>query len=145
MRLFQQAQQPAEAPSRARGLPTRTSDITFDDLKFDIKVGQPFERTMLTPRVEELLNKKVRLAGYILPAFRQSGIKQFVFVRDNMQCCFGPGAALYDCVYVEMAPGQSVEFSIAPIRVEGLLTLQERKGIDGEFLAIYHLLADRAY
>ena len=144
MRQFTSTAGPAEAPSRPRGLPSRASEITFDDLKFNIAVGQPFERTMLTPRVEELLGKKVRLAGYILPAFKQTGLKQFVFVRDNMQCCFGPGAALYDCIYVEMNQGKSTNFSIAPVYVEGTLSIQERRGLEGEFLAIYHLAAESA-
>ncbi len=47
------------------------------------------------------MNKKnVRVRGFILPSFQQSGITQFVLVRDNQECCFGPGAALHDCVVV---------------------------------------------
>src|SRR5262249_45660529 len=69
-------------------------DITFDTIKFDMKKEDPFERKMLTPAIEKLANNKVRIRGYILPSFQQSGLTQFVLVRDNMQCCFGPGAAL---------------------------------------------------
>ena len=45
---------------------------------------------MITPAIEKLENTKVRIRGYILPSFQQSGLTQFVLVRDNMQCCFGP-------------------------------------------------------
>ena len=50
---------------------------------------------MLTPAVKKLTGKPIRIRGYILPSFQQAGIKQFVLVRDNMQCCFGPGQAAY--------------------------------------------------
>ena len=42
-----------------------------------------------------------------------------VLVRDNLECCFGPGAALYDCVMVRMNPGKTTNFSIRPVTVEG--------------------------
>ncbi len=60
-----QAQTPAPPP---RQMPKRQGDITFDDLKFDIEKGAPFERKMLTPEIEALHGKTVKLRGYILPA-----------------------------------------------------------------------------
>lgn len=120
-----------------------TREITFDTLKFDIEKGQPFKRTMLTPAVEKLEGRRVRIRGYMLPSFQQSGIKQFVLVRDNMECCFGPGAALYDCVIVEMVNDQSCEFSVRPIAVEGTFSIREFKGPDDMHLAIFHLDGER--
>jgi hypothetical protein len=62
-----------------------------------------------------------------------------VLVRDNQECCFGPGAALYDCILVEMVPGKTVEFSIWPVAVEGTFGIHEVKGPDGTHLAIYRI------
>ncbi len=70
------------------------TEITFDTIKFDIEPGDPFTPDMLPEEIEKLFGKRVRIRGYIYPPFQQSGIKQFVLVRDNMECCFGPGAAL---------------------------------------------------
>ena len=50
-----------------------------------------------------------------------------------------PGAALYDCIYVEMQPGQTAEYSIRPVAVEGTFGIKEIVGPDGRHLAIYHL------
>ena len=61
----------------------------------------------------------IRIRGYILPSFQQSGLTQFVLVRDNMECCFGPGAALFDCIVVQMAEGKTAEYTIRPVAVEG--------------------------
>jgi hypothetical protein len=120
-----------------------TREITFDTLKFEIEKGAAFERTMLTPGIEKLAGERVRIRGYMLPSFQQSGIKQFVLVRDNMECCFGPGAALYDCIIVEMANDQTAEFSVRPIAVEGTFNVREFKGPDDRHLAIFHLDGER--
>lgn len=117
----------------------RPRNITFDDIKFEMAKGATFRRNMLTPEIEKLNGKPVRIRGYILPSFQQSGIKQFVLVRDNMQCCFGPGAALYDCVLVDMTEGKSASFTVRPVAVSGTFSIDELKGPDGKHLAIYKL------
>jgi hypothetical protein len=132
------AQPNTTRPSRA-AVAGRIRDITFDDIKFEMEKGGKFTRSMLTPAIEALDGQSVRLRGFILPSFQQTGIKQFVLVRDNMECCFGPGAALYDCVYVEMAPGKSADFTIYPVAVEGVFHVKEWVGPDGKHLAIYSM------
>jgi hypothetical protein len=119
----------------------KVKEITFDDLKFEIEKGDKFERSMLTDDIEELGKKTIRIRGWILPAsvFQQRGIKQFVLVRDNMECCFGPGAAIYDCIVVEMQKGATASFTTRPVTVEGEFSVQELKGPDGSHLAIYHI------
>ena len=114
-------------------------DITFDTIKFEMKKEDPFERSLLTDGIRKLDGKPIRIRGYILPSFQQTGIKQFVLVRDNMECCFGPGAALYDCILVEMVEGATTDFSVRPVTVEGIFEVRELKGPDGKHLAIYHL------
>ncbi|MBC8351980.1 MAG: DUF3299 domain-containing protein [Planctomycetes bacterium] len=118
----------------------KTKNLTFDDIKFDIKKDAPFKRSMLTDKIEKLAESRVKIRGYILPSFQQKGIKQFVLVRDNMECCFGPGAALYDCILVEMAPGKSASFTVRPVSVEGKFEISEFKGPDGKHLAIYRMV-----
>ena len=117
----------------------RKYDKTFDDLRFDIKPGDPFQRAMLPPKIESMVGQRIRIRGFILPAERQRGIKTFVLVRDNQECCFGPGAAFYDCILVEMIPGKTVEFSIWPVAVEGTFGINEVIGPDGKHLAIYRI------
>jgi hypothetical protein len=120
--------------SARRGQP---QEITFDDIKFDMEKGAPFTPDLLPKRVTALEETRIRIRGYILPSFQQTGLTQFVLVRDNMECCFGPGAALYDCIVVRMEPGKSADFSIRPVAVQGTFRLQELRGPDGNHLAIY--------
>ncbi len=129
--------QDARPPATAR--PGRPQDITFDDIKLDMEKTAPFTRDLLPQRVRVLEQQRIRIRGYILPSFQQSGLTQFVLVRDNMECCFGPGAALYDCIVVRMLPGRSAQFSIRPVAVTGLFQVEELRGPSGKHLAIYAL------
>ncbi len=120
----------------------RPYDKTFDDLRFEMTVGDEFRREMLPDSIEAMKDQRIRIRGFILPTPQKRGIKTFVLVRDNQECCFGPGAALYDCILVEMRPGKTAEFSIRPVTVEGTFDIREVRGPDGMHLAIYHLAAE---
>ncbi len=112
-------------------------ETSFDDIAFAMEKGSVFTPDLLPERVTGLAGRRIRIRGYILPSFQQTGLTQFVLVRDNMECCFGPGAALYDCIVVRMVPGQTTDFSIRPVAVTGTFRLEELKGPDGKHLAIY--------
>lgn len=120
----------------------REYDKTFDDLRFDIAAGQPFRREMLTEPIVALDGQRIRIRGYILPTPLQRGIKQFVLVRDNQECCFGSGAALFDCILVEMRQGDTAQYTIRPVAVTGTFNIQEFLDADGHHLAIYHITGE---
>jgi hypothetical protein len=119
-------------------------DLTFDDLEFEIDRDGAFERSMLGEHIEELKDKTVILRGFILDAsvFQQKGIKQFVLVRDNQQCCFGPGAYIHHNAQVEMVEGKSTEFSLRPVTVKGKFDIRPFLGPDGKCYSVYHLTAE---
>ncbi|MDG2407564.1 MAG: DUF3299 domain-containing protein [Pirellulales bacterium] len=125
--------------------PATTQAISFDDIKFEMKTDDLFNRSMLTKKISDYEGEKIKIRGYILPSFKQDGLTQFVLVRDNMECCFGPGAALYDCVMVQMQSGTSASFSVRPVTVEGNFKIDEWKDFDGVIRAIYHLDGDSVY
>ncbi len=113
--------------------------LTFDDVKFDMEKDEEFEREMLTDEINDMVGKQISLRGYILPnGTRQSGNKKFILVRDNKECCFGPGAALYDCVLVKLDDGHEVDFTVRPVTVEGTFQLKELE-IGGRTMAIYRM------
>ena len=130
------------AADSPKGQSSKVKDLTFDDIKLNMKKGDSFQRSLLTEKIEKLHGTMVRIRGYILPSFQQKGITQFVLVRDNMECCFGPGAAIYDCILVEMAEGKSTAYTVRPVAVQGKFEINEFKGPDGKHLAIYKLTGD---
>ncbi len=117
-------------------------EISFDDIVFDMNDDTTFSQALLPENVVSLKGQRIRIRGYILPSFQQTGLTQFVLVRDNMECCFGPGAALYDCIVVKMAPGRTADFSIRPVAVTGIFGIRELKGPDGNHLAVFALTGD---
>jgi hypothetical protein len=62
-----------------------------------------------------------------------------------MECCFGPGAAIYDCIVVEMEEGKTTDFTTRPVTIDGFfeLNLEDYKDPDGKHYAIYYLKARR--
>ena len=124
---------------------SKTQAISFDDIKFEMKKGDLFKRSMLTKKITDYDGKKIKIRGYILPSFKQDGLTQFVLVRDNMECCFGPGAAIYDCMMIQMQSGKSTSFSVRPVTVEGDFKIDEWEDFDGVIRAIYHLDGESVY
>jgi len=116
-----------------------TKELTFDNMIFNIKPDEPFQIKQLTKDLIKLRKHKIRIRGYIQPGFKQHNIKKFILVRDNQDCCFGPGAALYDCMIVTLAEGQSTSFSVRPITVEGTFFLKPFRGFGNRVEAILQL------
>lgn len=118
---------------------SKSLDLTFDDLKFDIEVDEQFEEDMLTDELNEMAGKRISIRGFMHPSgTTQTGNKKFILVRDNQECCFGPGAALYDCILVKLKKGHSVDYAVRPVKVEGVFKLKELK-IGGRTMAIFRL------
>ena len=53
-----------------------------------------------------------------------------------MECCFGPGAAIYDSIMVDMdeSSGKTVKFTTRPVTVEGEFVVKELIGPDDKFV-----------
>ena len=113
-------------------------DLTFDDIKFEMEKTERFKRSMLTDDIEGLVGKRIKIRGYILPDYKTK-LTRFKLVRDNQECCFGPGAALYDCVLVTLEDGEATEWTARPVTVEGEFFIKELKGPDKRIWAIYRM------
>ncbi len=111
---------------------------TFDDLKLELKKDQPFKPEMLTDKVKQLDGKWIKIRGYILPSFQDKDIKQFVLMRDNQECCFGPGAALHDAIVVELEGDARTDYTTRPVEVSGKFAIKELV-FDGKQVAIYRI------
>lgn len=122
-------------------------DITFDDLEFDMEKEAPFDRSRLGDNIEGLHGQDVIIRGFILASsvFQQKGIEQFVLVRDNQQCCFGPGAYIYHNIQIQMEPGKTASFSIRPVTVEGAFAIKPWVGPDGKCYSVFHITASNVH
>ncbi len=93
--------------SYATELPEGYERVSFSWLA---KQSQIFENGKLrfAPEVEALDGKKIYIKGYMYPTRQQTGIKEFVLVKDTGQCCFGGQPKLTDMVVVQFKDGMTV-------------------------------------
>ena len=98
---------------------------------------------MLPEAVEQLDGQTVVIRGFMLASsvLQQTGIEQFVLVRDNQQCCFGPGGYVYHNVRIQMQEGKTASFQVRPVAVEGQLAIDPWIGPDGKCYSVYKLTA----
>jgi len=106
--------------------------LTFADLKLNLKKNQPYDPSLLPVKLKQLEGKTVRILGWMLPAHQQSGITQFVLTYNS-------DYIVDNAVLVEMTPPVTVKYAVHAMNVEGTFSLREVKGPDGKVIAIYHL------
>ena len=130
----QQSNKPTAVPKK-RG----RFALTFDDLKFDKEKDEAFDRKLLSSKINSYHGGKVKIRGYIRPNFKQSGLTKFIFVRDNKECCFGPQAAIFDNILVRLEKGESTNYTVRPITLEGDFVLKEYYGDNGKVWSLYRM------
>jgi len=111
--------------------------LTFDDVSFDIKQNQPYESSMLTDKIKQYNGKTIRIKGFLAPSFKQSGLTDFVLMR-NTECKFGSGDPVCHFIMVKMQGGKSIDFTVRPVSVEGEFRIDEFK-IGKKVYAIYQM------
>lgn len=75
--------------------------------------------------LKQLNGAHVRLRGYMRPGFEDEDITEFLFVRDNGECCYGPLPKIYDMIAVQLAEGESTDLiDGTPFDVEGTFRIE---------------------
>jgi hypothetical protein len=115
-------------------------EITFNDLKFDIEKGGDFEDSMLTDKIRQLEGRKIRIRGFMLSSAFKKGLKGFVLLQNDTCPYGGPEALVYHNIMVELSPGQTTEYTIRPLTVEGTFSIRPFPD-DGSFreLSVYYV------
>ena len=82
----------------------------------------------------------VLIKGYMYPGKKQFGIRQFLLVRDQGDCCFGGNPKITDRVLVHLQDEKGMSFSSRQKKLAGTFTVRPTFGQDGiEGGVIYHL------
>jgi hypothetical protein len=115
----------------------------YHPIDYDLLQPKPGEPADAVPAAALALEgHKVYLRGYAFPGAQSKGIKQFVLVRDNQQCCFGGNPKLTDMVDVTLDEPLTMEYSPYLRRVAGTFHVEMGEGVDGLPRVLYHLKAD---
>jgi hypothetical protein len=99
------------------------------------------------PEIAAMDGKKVFIKGYIRPdsVTQRIGIKEFLLVRDNNQCCFGDISAVkyYDQMAVDMTGSHTVDFRDGAVyRMGGILKVEPQNVTRGPLAPVFTLKAD---
>jgi hypothetical protein len=96
------------------------------------------------PSALELEGKHVFIKGYLYPGREKDGIKQFLLVRDQGDCCFGGNPKITDRIQVTLAGPLRVSYQTRLFKVGGKFHVapmdQATGGAKGG--VFYHLDAD---
>jgi hypothetical protein len=114
--------------------------ISYSDLQPDPEqAGQ-----QVPPSALDLEGKHVFIKGYVYPGREKDGIRQFLLVRDQGDCCFGGNPKITDRIQVTLAGPLRVSYQSRLFKVGGKFhvapTDQATGGAKGG--VFYHLDAD---
>ncbi len=111
---------------RKEGTALRASFDDIDLLKILNMDPVPMDAADHFPKwLSDLNGQQVRIRGYMRPGFELEGITEFLFVRDNGECCYGPLPKIYDMIAVQLADGESSDLiEGTPFDVEGSFRIE---------------------
>jgi hypothetical protein len=119
----------------AAELPEGFSRLTFASLQ--PLPGDPADA--IPDSAREMDGRDVLLKGYMYPGKQQTGISQFLLVRDQGDCCFGGNPKITDRVLVQLRDPKGIPFSPRLTKIAGRFAIRPTgiPALDGGVL--YHL------
>jgi len=130
----------------ATEVPEGYARVSFNGMKPDEL--QERSRVLVPPEIAALDGKKVFIKGYIRPDSISvtKGVKEFLLVRDNNQCCFGDLSKInyYDQMSVNMVGARTVDYSQGLFRMGGILKIEPQNLMPGSTRPVFSLSADYA-
>lgn len=94
----------------------------------------------LHPDVAPYVNQKLFLKGFMWQTQKTDGLKGFVLLKDNGECCFGGKPQPYDMMWVELQDDQTTRAWTSLVAVSGTLEVNLTAGEDEP---VYIMKADR--
>jgi len=91
---------------------------------------------------QAISGRNVLLKGYMYPGKQQTGITQFLLVRDQGDCCFGGNPKITDRVLVQLkdpAHPKGIAFTPRLTKIAGRFVIRQMGAPDMDGGVIYHL------
>jgi hypothetical protein len=109
--------------------------MTYDDLQPDPRVINQ----VVPPSAEEFNGQRVFIKGYALAGTRTTGIRTFILVRDQGDCCFGGNPKLTDRILVQLKGGQAFTYTDKQQKIIGRFQIRPGQAVDVEGNVVYQL------
>lgn len=117
-------------------VPEGYARISYEDLQPDLdKSRKPVPDTAVA-----LDGKNVFIKGYVYPGRDSEGIREFLLVRDQGDCCFGGQPKITDRIQVKLADPERLTFRSSLHKLAGTFRIkQAEKAVDAGGGVIYFL------
>jgi xanthosine utilization system XapX-like protein len=109
--------------------------LSYDDLQPDPRVINQ----IVPASAEELHGERVFIKGYVLAGNRKDGIRTFILVRDQGDCCFGGNPKLTDRILVHLKPGDAFSYTDKSQKLIGRFQIRPGSAVDVEGNVVYQL------
>ncbi len=119
-------------------VPEGYNRISYETLQPDI--NNPGEK--IPEGALALDGKRVFIKGYVFPGSKEYGIKTFLLVRDQGDCCFGGNPKVTDRVQVTLVDPLRLTFRKRLHGVAGVFHVKPAPAVDGIGGVYYQLEAD---
>jgi hypothetical protein len=121
--------------------------VTFDDVDLlkviNMDPVQADAPKLMPDWLKGLDGQRIRLRGFMYPAFQDEGIKVFILARDNGVCCFVRLPKVYDVVKVSMRDGETTDYiQDRPFDVIGVFHIAEQAEVAEDALPKLYSLTD---
>lgn len=122
----------------ATEVPEGYTRISYDQLQPNPDVTNE----VVPPSALALDGQKVFIKGYPLSGRDITGIRQFILVRDQGDCCFGGKPKLTDQIQVTLADPLRLNYELRLLRVAGTFHVKPTVAANGLPTTLYYLEAD---
>jgi hypothetical protein len=123
---------------QATEVPDGYERISYEEL-------QPSTSTpgqLIPPEAFALEGKKIFIKGYVYPGREAEGIKTFLLVRDQGDCCFGGNPKLTDRIQVTLNDPLRLTFRSRMFRLAGVFHVKPTTAVNAGGGVYYQLDAD---
>jgi hypothetical protein len=122
--------------SYATEVPPGHIRISYEDLQPDPRMLNQ----IVPPSAEEFDGERVFVKGYVLAGNQKDGIRTFILVRDQGDCCFGGNPKLTDRILVNLKPGQNFTYTNKVQKLAGLFHVKPGRAVDVAGDVVYQLV-----
>jgi hypothetical protein len=124
-----------QATVYARELPPGFERLNYAALQ----PGEGEPANVIPGSAVKMNGRDVLLKGYMYPGKQQRGIRQFLLVRDQGDCCFGGNPKITDRVLVQIADKGGIEYTARLRKIAGRFAIRPAGTADVEGGVFYHL------
>lgn len=120
-------------------VPEGYARISYDELQPSAeKPRQPIPDTAL-----ELNGKNVFIKGFVYPGRDRDGIREFLLVRDQGDCCFGGQPKITDRIQVKLADPERLTYKNSLHKLAGTFRIMKAEhAVDAPMGGVYYFLEE---